>query len=649
MKRVLALLAVVVVVLLAAPASLAAAAPDDLNTTLSWRQLGLGTSIQLADANVSQSIRVPGPEGAAPATLTGTVASAVNSGNAFIEFSRGDDTIIGTVPIPDFGPNQRSIGFSAPLNGIAVEKGRADIRATLRQPGADEICGPVPEVTLTRLNVAYTGDSTPSTTIDNFFAPVLQRVTIYVPTDPTAAAQQAALNIVATVTDRYRPQRVDVRVATADGTPPAAGPLDRSILIRQNDTTAGVWLAEPGTTTAHIVVSGTDSTLPTQVALFRNKLTSLAQTTSATVTEADSAGSVQGSNTVTFGSFSENLSTEVLGTTTLVPGFDPTLLSLGRPGRVKIHLVARYTPVKQNERANLLAVSGSEVLATHALDESGSLDTDFTMPAPQVAANAPLEFRISYEPAPGACNPRSVPLTFQIDPASTASAEETPVRMGGFSSAPLGWQPTLQVAMDGTDPDQLADAAAVLVSVQRSSATPLMPILVDMDQALGSGSGALIVADAAHAAALNPPLNTVDGATSLDLPQRVRVQIPQGLGTIQAFAQNSRTVVLVSTSGNWNLVDPIYTFLDDSEGELADLRGDVLVAGAAGDTELLTIRSDGPTSLVDDAGNAWKIWLGFSALLLAIVAAGVVAYTSVRRRAARRGAASDQPGDLSSE
>lgn len=612
----------------------AAAAPGDGTTTLNWRQLGMGTSVTIDGADVPAGVSIPVPQGMTPTTLTGVVATATNVSDAFIQVARTDGTIIGTILVPRFGPRQLSTAFSVPLTGVPVgENGRADLRLTLRNGNDDSVCGPVPDVALTNLNVAFSGAASVPDTIQDFFGTVVNRVTVYTPADPTAAAAQTTLGAVAAIANHYRPQRVSIDVVESSNTrvPRSASPLDRAVVIREEGGPGGVRLERAGQPGATLVISGGQDSLPDQVALFRDGLTDLAQTPAAAV-QSVGERTVQGSDSVTFGEFSDRLTVEALGTASLVPGFDPTILALGRPGAVDVQLKARYTPVRDDERANVMAVSGGEILQTNALDGSGVLDTQFTIPAAQVAANEPLEFRVSYEPGPGACSPRSVPLTFQIDPSSTASSSTTPVRMGGFSSVPLGWQPTVQVALDNTNPAQLDAAAELIASVQRSSATAISPVLVPLEQAMASNTGALVVASAANASALNPPINTEDSSTLVDLAAQIRLAIPDGLGTIQAFSQNSRTVVLVSTSGSWDLVDPLFSYLDGQQGDLANLRGDVLVAGRAGQAELMTVRADGPQAEVDQVGTSWVAWLGIS---IAVVVIGVlvsVAITLYRRR-----------------
>ncbi|WP_223205724.1 cellulose biosynthesis cyclic di-GMP-binding regulatory protein BcsB [Gordonia jinghuaiqii] len=639
----LLILAVAVLVLggLAAPA---AAAPDGA-TTLQWRQLGLGTSVHLDTEDIATSVSVPVPEGMTPTVLSGVVASATHVTDSFVQVARTDGTIVATIRVPRFGPQQLSTPFSVPLTSIPVSNGRADLRLTLRNFDDATVCGPDPEVTFTNLSVSYAGTAQVPDSIHEVFGSVVSDVTIYTPQKPSAAVTQTTLGLVAAIADHYRPQRVSVNVVEVSGgrTPRSRNPLERTIVVREESGPGGVRLEAAGRPDATLVVSGDQTSLPNQVALFRDNLTGLAQTTSAAV-NAVGERQIQGSDSVTFGEFSGRQSADVLGTATLVPGFDPTTLALGRPGEVNVHLRARYTPVVGDAYATVTAISGGEVLYTTVLNSSGTLDSQFTIPAAQVAANEPLEFKVSYEPRSGGCLRDSVPLTFQIDPSSTASSDGTPVRMGGFSSIPLGWQPTVQVAMDGTDPGQLNAAAQLISSVQRSSAMALSPVLVDLDQAINSNNGALIVADAAHAQALDPPLGTEDSSDVIDLASQVSASIPQGLGTIQAFAQNSRNVVLVSTSGSWDLVDPLFTFLDEQDGELANLRGDVLAAGRAGQTELMTVRADGPRTEVDQVGTSWVLWLGISVAVVALAVLIAVGSLVLRKRLRATGA-TDQGDD----
>jgi len=161
--------------------------------------------------------------------------------------------------------------------------------------------------------------------------------------------------------------------------------------------------------------------------------------------------------------------------------------------------------------------------------------------------------------------------------------------------------------------------------------------LVDVKQAAHSGSGALIVADSAtvESAGLNPPIAPKKSAVEVDLPPDVVANIPQGLGSMQAFAEGDRTIVLVTTSGDWSLVNPVFDYLATRPGGWRDLRGDVVVAGAGGIAKNITVRSDGPALRVVETSNRWVPWalLGAATALIASLVVGVA--VGLRRKARR--------------
>lgn len=88
---------------------------------------------------------------------------------------------------------------------------------------------------------------------------------------------------------------------------------------------------------------------------------------------------------------------------------------------------------------------------------------------------------------------------------------------------------------------------------------------------------------------------TGDGsAITVDLPTRLRVDIDRGLGSIQAFADQprNRTVALITTTGAWTLVDPLFDYVDGQPDGWSSLTGDVLAAATQGTPANLSIRAD---------------------------------------------------------
>lgn len=266
------------------------------------------------------------------------------------------------------------------------------------------------------------------------------------------------------------------------------------------------------------------------------------------------------------------------------------------------------------------------------------METEFTIPADVAARDQTLGLSVTYEQSAGTCTARSIPMDFQVDPMSTASVKSGGVALGGFAALPIGFVPTFQVAMDDTDPAQLAHAATIVGLIQRMSSVVLKPDIVTLEEASTSGTSALIIANArsVHAQKLDPPIDTAGDLSSIDLPAPVVANISTGIASLQSYAQNNRTVVLVTTSGNWEMASAIFNYLSSLTG-WQDLSGDVLVSGQGGNPQTLTIRTDRPTLDTRQSGLSVGNWveLGGAALLLLGAVAGVVYLLTRRIRRSR--------------
>ncbi len=233
----------------------------------------------------------------------------------------------------------------------------------------------------------------------------------------------------------------------------------------------------------------------------------------------------------------------------------------------------------------------------------------------------------------GGCTPFTAPMSFRTDPRSTVSVVAGADPRGGFASLPLAFAPSVQVALGDSDSGHLSRAAAVLQAIQRLTATPLNVVVVPPEEAASSGSGALVVADAAtvEALKLSPPLSGSAESARVDLATPLSATVSGGLGSIQAFTDGGRTVVLVTASGDWAPVDRLLTYAAGLDDGWASLSGDVLVAGVDGEPATLTVRTDGSPRFLAETPTSWRrwLWLGGAAL---IVAAASVGATWVRRR-----------------
>ena len=595
------LIAPAVSALLAGPPS-AHADPDPTlaastgELTLSWVQLGLPRGIEFPTTNVSQDFAVPLPTGFRPTRLRGLVHAPVNIVGGYLEIDDDRGAFLAAVNLPGAqSADQVVVPFDVDITAAHTGDTTVGLSFTIRQVNPEtQTCGPQQTADISDLVTVYTGAEPAPSSIATFFPSVLQRVILYAPTDADAAEQQAVLTLASALANAYRLQPVAITVAQQPrgATPPPAGQLTRAVLIERG--TAGLDIVGTGTPDVFLRLSGRDDQLSAQVSMLINQVQALAQTPHARVDQAGSrtAGST---DTLTFDALQMTGKVDVLRTGTLAVGVDRAALAGGRVDSVRVHLLANYTPVAKEDAATVMVRAGSTVVFTSALNDSGRLDATFDLAGQTLAERIVLNFAVTYTPRM-ICSPIIAPITFQLDPQSTLSAHRGGQAMGGFRSLPSEFSPNFLVALDGSGPGQLGYATRLVVDMARVTSAELAPRVVDLTSAAESKIGALIVANSTtlKQTTLNPPVSGDQSSISLDLPTALRADFGSGVGSIQAFADppRDRTVVLVTTTASWSLVDPLFGYLEQLPDGWSQLTGDVLAAGAQGIPADMAIRDN---------------------------------------------------------
>jgi hypothetical protein len=629
------------------------AAPPAASVTLGWPALGLDREVVLGP-NSPTSFTVPVPAGLTATRLRGTIDVPVNIGAGFLEVQDGDGKLLAAVDLPPVSAARAQTPLDVDLSQARVRTSSVDLSFTVRPADiGDQFCGPLQQLTVGDLATVFTGGEAPASTIADFFPSVLQRATVYAPVDADAAEQQATLTLVSTLARQYNPQPVAVTVVNQPrgATPPAAPELERAVVVEKGGA-AGLRVENPGAPDAFLRVSGSGDELSTQVSLLTTELQSLAQTADSRVDQAGADAQVSG-DTLTFRQLNLSGRSDVLRTGSFSVGVGRAALGSGRVDHLQVHLLADYTPVPEDDAAAVVIRSGGAVVYRSALDNSGVLDATFEVPGQAFGQSLNLDFTLTYTPQQ-VCGPLIAPISFQLDPRSSVTVHRGGAPLGGFSAFPSEFSPSFLVALDGSDPDQLVWAARIIGALARLTSAKLSPQVVDLKTAVDADTGALIVAKsgAIGRSTLNPPVGGDGTTVDVALPTELRADITDGVGSIQAFADGTRnrSVVLITTTGAWSLVDPLFSSVDGPNGNWAGLTGDVLAAGAAGIPTNLSIRAgddaapsaDAPADQASSQSvNRWVPIVVVVAVL--VVGAVLAAWLLARRRRARRRYAEGEP------
>lgn len=625
----------------------AQAQPSDAGTpvgvTLPWSTLGLPSTVDLYGEG-GNSFTVAVPAGLSASRLQGMIHTPVNFDTGYVEITDGDGKFLAAVEVPPAAPGMVMAPFDVDISAAGVRGSSTELSFSIRaRDDRDEVCDPLPRLQLSNLSTVFAGTQLPVTTIANFFAPVVERVTIYTATDADSSEQQAVLTLASAVARFYasRPLSITVVSQPRGAVPPPALGLDRAIVVETGDP--GLTVENPGAPNAYLRVSGDGEDLSKQVSLIATQLQPLAQSSAARVDQAGSAATVDG-DTLTFKQLEVGGGkTDTLGTSNLQVGIQRT--SLGpRFDNVQVHLVADYTPVPAQDAASVVVRAENIVVYRAPLDDSGLLDTTFDLDTSELDGQyIDLEIALTYTPAQP-CGPLLAPMTFEIDPRSTVTMHRGGPPLGGFDAFPSEFSPDFLVALDGSGPNQLTYAARVVAAIARLSKSAITPRLVGLQTAADATSGALIVANSESVAqtSLTPPVSGDGAVVNFALPTELQINVNDGLGSIQAFADppHNRSVVLVTTTADWTLVDPLFSYIDGPAGDWSQLTGDVLAAGAGGTPTNTAIRTadDVVEPTVVSAPGSWLSAPAVAAVVAAILAviAVVAAILYLRRRRAGR-------------
>ena len=242
--------------------------------TLPLVQLGAGSSLAFYGPRGSTSLGFPVPAGLIPVALNATLQVPLNVRTVFVTVTQDDRTIARVeLPPADMAP------VVIPLNGVRAVNQWADVTVTTTFAAVEGYCfDPMDPLRFVDATVSYAGTEAPPTTVADLLPPILRKLTIGLPANPSQAESNAAARLATAVVAHYGSQNPDVAVVPlAEGTAaPAApsAPLERQVVVSEGPT-AGLSL-QSGEGVPVLTMTGLGDNLTNQIRLLTNDLLPLA-------------------------------------------------------------------------------------------------------------------------------------------------------------------------------------------------------------------------------------------------------------------------------------------------------------------------------------------------------------------------------------
>ncbi len=571
---------------------------------VSFIQLGQPDSLTFAGVSATRDLRLPVPDGLTPARLQGTVIRPADATASLLEVSSNGRLIARLRLTKDV------TALDLPLTGAPVTNRAVSLRLASRvvQPSdcRDVTGSGVLPLTLRGLRLQYSGTEKSTPTIATFLPPALAALAIYVPADADQNVRAGAVSLAGAVAARYAPAPVAISVRTLTASAaivPASGFLGRSVVVTgTGDPGLALLGANPIPT---LRISGDSTALPLQVGALTRDLGRLAQASVATATRVESLPGLprarQSIDELGIGS----PSTTGLGAATVSLGLSQAQLGAAAES-LQLRLAGSSSLADGVEPGVLTVSVNGRVLATWAAGSDPGFVKTVTVPWSSLGRYVSVDVTATAAGQGARCADLG-PVTLSVDGSSsvTSAAAPRPFR-GGFAEFPAVLRPTYQVATDSTDVAGLSQVVGLVAALQRMSAVPLAPVLVDVATVASSKQPALLVsAKSVVPTSITLPLEHADAA-QLTLANGNVLKIDADIASLQVVEQPDRTLLVATT------VKPSSSTLPDlltwaaQDDHLGSLSGDVLAWPAGADRQTLAIGGGGARTIDAVANPIWE-------------------------------------------
>ncbi|MDV3127576.1 hypothetical protein M1247_21800 [Mycobacterium sp. 21AC1] len=583
------LLAVVGSALLVLPAPLAPAAPGDggalsVAPVLNLAALGSSSYLGFYGQQAQQTITLPVQPGLVPTEITATVWPPADVRAATLTVTQ-EDAVISRVELPTTGPAPISI----PLPRVQIVENSVSLTMTVNLLPLNGYClDPNNPLRLTDATMRFDGTERPPTTVADFLPPVLRKLSIFIPTNPSQAESDTAVKLTDAIVAHYGHQYTEVSLGRLDDgqtTPPGPSlPLERQIVVKESPD-KGLTLQRTNGV-GSLLISGPPAELANQSRLLSSDISRLALSSGAVAGPLHSTPQLPGDMTTIRklgqpGVNSSSLSPEVY------IGLDQT--RLGRSAHhVRVHLRGSYTPLPDTVNGQLVASVGGQTVDRWTTEDNGVIDRWVDVPDDLLQRYTTLAVKVDITGNTGGCG-EFQPITLTIDGETDVETKlAKPPVPPGFQSMPQSLMPKVQIGVaieNGTaDFDDTARAIAIVTGLQRVSALPFDTSVAPIQEVLESRNtpAIIIAADGWNHPDIKLPVTiggdqvqTITGFDDDGNPTDLTLEPSLQLGALQTVFDGDRSLLVATSTNAPERLDALINWLN------ADIQRWALLDGIA--------------------------------------------------------------------
>ena len=599
-------------------------------------RFGYPSVIRLSGQIAERTLFLTIPDGLQPQELNGRLRFSSDVQSGYLEIY-ADDTLLDTLTL-DHSPQDIRI----PLNPLTTNKAVLSIRLIARLRSLDDVCATALAGSWLQLedsHLVLAGMPQSPQTVADYFPPLLEKVTIYVPAQPSAAQAQVALKLAAMLARRYAAKPIQIKVETLSQNLvfPKNPSFERSVVIGKGEKGLALFPATDNSLPI-LTISGDDQELLKTASIFDQTFFPLLAAPQVQILNYTSPTEIQAKQ-VTFQALGYS-SQQVSG----VGRMDITLsfaqADLG--GAVKdlyARLVGNYTPIPVGASGTVSVFFNSALVYSALLNQDGRFDFYIPLPQMLIQRDNTLILRFDYTPKGGDCRVGVQPFTAGLLNASYLQVDFGESLPEGFIRIPQALFPHFVIGMQPQNKDNVARALALIMELQQMTKSPLDFRVVDWNEALNSNQGAMLISEdgqgleGIHPPLLPMPLRVVD----LNGKELLRVEENVPFAALEAFQQNHRDIILLTAQKQALMMDKAIECVQSLPDGWYSLLGDVLfVSQENGCGVSLNLRKSG--LYVQPLKPTFGVWwvrirpYAFGILLFLLLLFVVWAYPKVVRK-----------------